>query len=32
MRKVLFFMLTSLDGYFEGSGHEIDWHNTDEEF
>jgi dihydrofolate reductase len=32
MRKVLFFMLTSLDGYFEGPGHEIDWHNTDEEF
>jgi dihydrofolate reductase len=25
-------MLTSLDGYFEGPGHEIDWHNTDEEF
>lgn len=32
MRKVVFFMLTSLDGYFEGPGHEIDWHNTDEEF
>jgi len=32
MRKVVLFMLTSLDGYFEGPGHEIDWHNTDEEF
>jgi dihydrofolate reductase len=32
MRKVLFFMLTSLDGYFEGPAHEIDWHNTDDEF
>jgi dihydrofolate reductase len=32
MRKVIFFMLTSLDGYFEGPNHEIDWHNTDEEF
>jgi dihydrofolate reductase len=32
MRKVVFFMLTSLDGYFEGPGHEIDWHNTDGEF
>ena len=32
MRKVLFFMLTSLDGYFEGPAHEIDWHHTDEEF
>jgi dihydrofolate reductase len=32
MRKVIFFMLTSLDGYFEGPDHEIDWHNTDAEF
>jgi dihydrofolate reductase len=32
MRKVVFFMLTSLDGYFEGPDHEIDWHNTDPEF
>ncbi len=32
MRKVIFFMLTSLDGYFEGPNREIDWHNTDEEF
>lgn len=25
-------MLTSLDGFFEGPNHEIDWHNVDEEF
>jgi dihydrofolate reductase len=31
-RKVVFFMLTSLDGYFEGPGREIDWHHTDDEF
>jgi len=32
MRKVIFFMLTSVDGFFEGAGHNIDWHNVDEEF
>jgi len=32
MRKVIFFMLTSLDGYFEGPDHEIDWHHTDGDF
>lgn len=32
MRKVIFFMLISLDGYFEGPDHAIDWHNVDEEF
>ncbi len=32
MRKVLFFMLTSLDGYFEGPNQDISWHNVDEEF
>jgi dihydrofolate reductase len=32
MRKVLFFMMVSLDGYFEGPNHSIDWHNVDEEF
>ncbi len=32
MRKVIFFMMTSLDGYFEGPAHTIDWHNVDEEF
>jgi dihydrofolate reductase len=32
MRKVLFFMLTSLDGFFEGANHDIYWHNVDAEF
>ena len=32
MRKVLCFMLTSLDGYFEGPNHDITWHNVDAEF
>jgi dihydrofolate reductase len=32
MRKVLFSMLVSLDGYFEGPNHAIDWHNLDDEF
>jgi dihydrofolate reductase len=32
MRKAMFFMMTSLDGYFEGPDHDIGWHNTDEEF
>jgi dihydrofolate reductase len=32
MRKIIFFMLVSLDGYFEGPKHAIDWHNVDEEF
>ena len=32
MRQVLFFMLTSLDGYFEGPDRDINWHNVDEEF
>jgi dihydrofolate reductase len=32
MRKVIFFMLVSLDGFYEGPNHEIDWHNVDEEF
>jgi dihydrofolate reductase len=32
MRKVLFFMMVTLDGFFEGPNHTIDWHNVDEEF
>ncbi len=32
MRRVLFFMMVSLDGYFEGDGHNIDWHNVNDEF
>lgn len=25
-------MMVSLDGYFEGQGHDLSWHNVDEEF
>jgi dihydrofolate reductase len=32
MRKVLFFMMVSVDGFFEGPNREIDWHVVDEEF
>lgn len=32
MRKVFLFMMVSLDGYFEGAGRDISWHNVDEEF
>ena len=32
MRRVLFFMMVSLDGFFEGPEHDISWHNADEEF
>ena len=32
MRKVIFFMLTSLDGFFEGPDKNINWHNINEEF
>lgn len=32
MRKVLVFLMVSADGYFEGPGHELDWHNVDAEF
>src|SRR5216684_214068 len=32
MRKVFLFMMVTLDGFFEGPNHEIDWHNVDEEF
>jgi dihydrofolate reductase len=32
MRKVIFQMMISLDGYFEGPNREIDWHNVDDEF
>jgi dihydrofolate reductase len=33
MRKIKGFLLTSLDGYFEGQNPwEIDWHNVDDEF
>ena len=29
MRKLIFQMMVTLDGYFEGPGREIDWHNVD---
>lgn len=32
MKKVIFQMSVSLDGYFEGPGREIDWHLVDDEF
>ena len=32
MRKVMMFNMLSLDGFFEGSSQEIDWHVVDEEF
>ena len=32
MRKVIFFMLTTLDGFFEGPDRDISWHNVDAEF
>ncbi len=32
MRKVIVFNMMTLDGFFEGENHSIDWHNVDEEF
>jgi len=32
MRRVIFQMMVSIDGYFEGKNKEIDWHNVDEEY
>jgi dihydrofolate reductase len=32
MKKVIFQMSVSLDGYIEGPNHEIDWHLVDDEF
>ena len=32
MRKLFAFNLISLDGFFEGPGQDINWHNVDEEF
>ncbi len=32
MRKIIFQMMVSLDGYFEGPHHELDWHRVDGEF
>lgn len=32
MRKVILFMMVTLDGFFEGANGDINWHNVDEEF
>lgn len=32
MRKAFLFMMTSLDGFFEGPNQDISWHHVDEEF
>ncbi len=32
MRKVLFFMMTSVNGFYETGPWEIDWHTVDEDF
>ena len=32
MRRIIFFMFTTLDGYFEGPRRDINWHNVDAEF
>ena len=32
MRKMSMFMMLSLDGFFEGPGHDLSWHNVDDEF
>ena len=32
MRKLFSFNMVTLDGFFEGQDHNIDWHNVDEEF
>lgn len=31
-KKLFLFMMVSLDGYFEGRGHDLSWHNVDREF
>src|SRR5260370_25415435 len=31
-RKLILFMMVSLDGYFEGENHDLSWHNVDAEF
>lgn len=32
MRRLFLFMMVSLDGYFEGSNHDLSWHVVDQEF
>ncbi len=31
-RKMMLFMMVSLDGYYEGPNHDINWHTVDEDF
>lgn len=31
MRKIVFHMSVSLDGYMEGPGHDLSWHRVDDE-
>ena len=32
MRKLFSFNMVTLDGFFEGLNHDINWHNVDAEF
>jgi dihydrofolate reductase len=32
MRKLILFNMISMDGFFEGIDHSLEWHNVDEEF
>ena len=32
MRKIIFQMMTTVDGFFEGPNRELDWHVVDDEF
>jgi len=32
MKKIILFNMMTLDGFFEGTNHTIDWHNVDAEF
>ena len=32
VRRIHVFLMVSLDGYFEGPGHDLSWHNVDDEF
>lgn len=32
MRNVVLFMMTTLDGYYEGPDHGLEWHHVDDEF
>jgi len=32
MRKLILFMLITLDGFYEGANQDISWHNVDDEF